>query len=351
MKQYNKDLGRVSVVAEGIWSKDKEYDKLSIVYNKLDKSAYISRKEIPVGTQIDNRDYWQPLNVTGYSDNNFINLTAPDDNGNIISYNNILEAVNDISIVNRKVGAIVSFYNTNKDRLDVNAEFEIWQFNSIDINNWTNVDYWQNIYYNWNAFVGWYIDSDSLNNSNPNPRVGQYAYVGGSLNTAYLHQCRSNGAWTNTNVKYREYVSVVVSGNVTIGDNGNWYVDGSDTGIPSTPAIDDTIEQLKDKLIEHDDNFKDYQSQIDNYKNKVDKLESKTNQLSESIKSISVTGGASTAEAVAYDNIDGTLQSTDVKSALDELSNKTKYITQDDYDALLAADEIEDDVEYNIIED
>ena len=351
MKQYIKDLGRVSVVPEGAWSNNKEYDKLSIVYNKSDNFAYISRKEVPIGVDIDNKDYWQPLNITGYADNNFINLTAPDENGNINAYDDVLEAANSVFVYNRKVGAVISFYNNNKDRLDRNAEFELWQFNSTDITNWDKIDYWQNIYYNYNVFVGWYIGSDALTNHNPNPSVGQYAYVGGSLNEAYLYQCRKNGIWTDTKIKYREYVSVIVSGNVTIGDNGNWYVDDVDTGIPSTPLVDDTIEELKDKLIEHDENFEDHQTQINNIDKRTKVLENKTTQLTTTIKSISVTGGASVAEAVSYDNIDGGLQATDVKSALDEISNGTKYITQDDYDALLVADEIEDNVEYNIIED
>ena len=39
-------------------------------------------------------------------------------------------------------------------------------------------------------------------------------------------------------------ISVVVSGNITIGDNGNWFSDGEDTGIPATPAVDEQIDNI-----------------------------------------------------------------------------------------------------------
>lgn len=248
MKQFSKELGKVSVTPKGAWNINTTSERLDIVYDKRNNQAYIAKKNVPVGVDIDNREYWQPMNVTGYADNNFINLTTENENGTITAYESLEEAVATILPINRRVGATLSFFNLNTDRLDRQAEFELWQFNSTDLANWENKNYWNNIYYNWNVFVGWYIDADALNNHVKIPTVGQYAYVGSNLNDAVLYQCRTNGTWTNTGIKVRNYISVVVSGNITIGENGNWFSDGKDTGIPATPSVDEQIDVIINEL-------------------------------------------------------------------------------------------------------
>lgn len=239
MKQFSKDLGNVSLVPKGKWSREQEYERLALVYNACDNLSYVAKTNVPSGVDIENREYWQPMNVTGYGDNNFINLTTENENGTITAFDSIEEAVATIFPINRRAGAILSFFNLNTDRLDRQAEFELWQFNSTDLANWENKDYWNNIYYNWNVFVGWYISDDALNNHVKFPNVGQYAYVGSNLNDAILYQCRTNAIWTNTGIKARNYISVIVGGNITIGENGNWFCNGKDTGIPATPAVDE----------------------------------------------------------------------------------------------------------------
>lgn len=204
-----KDLGNVCLAPKGKWSKEQEYERLALVYNACNNLSYVAKINVPIGVEIDNREYWQPMNATGYADNNFINLTAENENGTITAYENIEEAIATIVPVNRKAGATLSFYNLNSDRLDRQAEFELWQFNSTDLANWENKDYWNNIYYNWNVFAGWYIDANALTNHVETPNVGQYAYVGSNLNDAILYQCRTNDTWTNTGIKVRNYISVV----------------------------------------------------------------------------------------------------------------------------------------------
>ena len=216
MKQFSKDLGNVSLAPKGKWSRKQEYERLALVYNAYDNLSYVAKINVPSGIDIDNREYWQPLNVSGYADNNFINLTTENENGTITAFDSIEEAVATILPINRRAGATLSFYNLNSDRLDRQAEFELWQFNSTDLANWENKDYWNNIYYNWNVFVGWYIDADALKNHVKLPAVGQYAYVGYNLNDAFLYQCRTNTIWTNTGIKARNYISVIVGGNITI---------------------------------------------------------------------------------------------------------------------------------------
>lgn len=293
MKQFSKELGKVSITPKGDWDSSITNERLDIVYDRRNNQAYIAKQDVPIGVDIDNREYWQPLNVSGYADNNFINLTAENENGTITAYESLEEAVATIFPINRRVGATLSFYNLNSDRLDRQAEFELWQFNSTDLANWENKDYWNNIYYNWNVFAGWYIDADALKNHVETPNVGQYAYVGSNLNDAILYQCRTNGTWTNTGIKVRNYISVVVSGNITIGKNGNWFSDGEDTGIPATPAVD---EQLDNIITKHE-------------------------SLSRTVQGIAVTGGASTATNVTYNNEASGLNAENAQDAINEVGS------------------------------
>lgn len=330
MKQFSKDLGNVSLAPRGKWSKEQEYERLSLVYNVYDNFSYIAKINVPIGVEIDNREYWQPINATGYADNNFINLTAESETGTVTAYESLEEAVATILPINRRAGAIFSFFNLNSDRLDRKAEFELWQFNSTDLANWENRDYWNNIYYNWNVFVGWYVGADGLENHVKIPNVGQYAYVGTNLNDALLYQCRTNGVWTNTGIKVRNYISVVVSGNITIGDNGNWFSDGKDTGIPATPAVDEQLDniimQLQQYTIEISNLKKsnaNLQDQITSNDSDINSLTAKHESLSKTVQGIAATGGASTATNVTYDKTNSGLNAENVQDAITEIQNKT----------------------------
>lgn len=365
MKQFSKDLGNVSLAPKGKWSREQEYEKLALVYNACDNLSYVAKINVPSGIDIENREYWQPMNATGYADNNFINLTTENENGTITAYETLEEAVATILPINRRAGATLSFYNLNSDRLDRQAEFELWQFNSTDLANWENKDYWNNVYYNWNVFVGWYVGADGLKNHVKIPNVGQYAYVGTNLNDALLYQCRTNGVWVNTGIKVRNYISVVVSGNITIGKNGNWFSDGKDTGIPATPAVDEQLDNIIIQLQQHateidelqnqdvvlksniDSNFETINNKVDNIKtdtyNKIDtadvnlqnqitsndtdiaNLNTKHESLSKTVQNIAVTGGANTANNVTYNNDSSRLNAENAQDAIDEVNSIVTY--------------------------
>ena len=306
MKQFSKDLGNVSIAPKGKWSREQEYERLALVYNACDNLSYVAKINVPSEVDIENREYWQPMNATGYADNNFINLTTENENGTITAYETLEEAVATILPIYRRAGATLSFYNLNSDRLDRQAEFELWQFNSTDLANWENKDYWNNVYYNWNVFVGWYIGADALKNHVKIPAVGQYAYVGSNLNDALLYQCRTDGTWTNTGTKVRNYISVVVNGNITIGDNGNWFSDGKDTGIPATPVVDERLDNISLQLQQHN--------------SEIDTLNTKHESLSKTVQGIAATGGASTATNVTYNKTNSGLNVENVQDAIDKLA-------------------------------
>ena len=43
----------------------------------------------------------------------------------------------------------------------------------------------------------------------------------------------------------------IFGGNITIGENGNWFCNGKDTGIPATPAVDEQLDNINLQLQQH----------------------------------------------------------------------------------------------------
>lgn len=230
MQQYRKNLGKVSLTAEGVWDGSKSFDILSIVYDEHTQHAFISKQPVPEGVDLYNKEYWMPLNVSGYADNNVIILSKKTSEAAIQSYT-LEEAIASIKSVGRRPGAILGFYNENADRLDIGGRWELWQFNDTNVYNWDNVDSWQNLYYNYNKFVGWYRDEITLKKYVSYPEVGCYAYVGDKLYETVVYVCNNKHIWEKTSQYVQDYVNINVTGNVTVGPNGNWYNDGKDTGI------------------------------------------------------------------------------------------------------------------------
>lgn len=60
MKEQYKDLGKVCLTVEGYWSIDKEYEKITIVNDAVENS-YISKKDVPIGIELTNKEYWQQI--------------------------------------------------------------------------------------------------------------------------------------------------------------------------------------------------------------------------------------------------------------------------------------------------
>lgn len=62
MQLQIENLGKVAVTVEqGYWDVNKDYDKLTIVEIKDNFATYISRKPVPAGTEVTNREYWIPF--------------------------------------------------------------------------------------------------------------------------------------------------------------------------------------------------------------------------------------------------------------------------------------------------
>lgn len=253
MKETRKNLGKVSLTAEGSWSMDKSFRILSIVYDEHTQHGFISRCDVPAGVDLYNKEYWMPLNVSGYADNNMIILSKRTSESAIESYT-LEEAVKSIASVGRRPGTILGFYNENSDRMDIGGCWELWQYNGVDVADWENLNSWNSIYYNYNKFVGWYRNEDILKKYVPFPEVGCYAYVGSDLNDAVIYRCDRKYAWTNTNEHAWNYIKLMIDGNVTIGENGNWFNNGIDTGIPASVKG----ENGKTPIIRNNNNILEY---------------------------------------------------------------------------------------------
>ena len=75
-------LGKVSItIEEGYWDINKDYDKLTVVEKQGTYGTFISRKPVPSGTVLTNREYWIPFSslkeeiIIDY--NKFINKYQP----------------------------------------------------------------------------------------------------------------------------------------------------------------------------------------------------------------------------------------------------------------------------------
>uniref|UniRef100_A0AAU8MLM7 Uncharacterized protein n=1 Tax=Geladintestivirus 2 TaxID=3233134 RepID=A0AAU8MLM7_9CAUD len=76
MNTIKQQLGKVSVTVEKeYYNSSKCYDKLVIVEDLTTKCSYISRKPVPSGVQLNDRNYWIKLGG-GISDNTLNNINV-----------------------------------------------------------------------------------------------------------------------------------------------------------------------------------------------------------------------------------------------------------------------------------
>lgn len=231
MKQIYKQLGKVRPTVEGDWSIDKTYTLLSIVYDEVGNASYISRKDVPAGIQITNKEYWTRFSNTKVNSDSIVLLSKIQDDGLINSYD-LQEAIDSFKVEDRRLGTFISFYEKPIGE-STDYRWNLYQFNSNNIDDWNNTKYWQSIYYIQNKFLGLFSSEESLKRTRPFPIIGDYAFVGATLKEAVVYRCNNIGVWTRTNEKAKDYLSINLKGDITISEEGNWIIDGVDTGISS----------------------------------------------------------------------------------------------------------------------
>lgn len=198
---FNKILGGTIIpIRGGAWCRFKKYDDFTIVYDPETLVAYLSKQPVPEGVEITNRAYWQPMNVSGYADENFIILRDRDNAGQIIPYT-LETAVKSIAEVSRKPGLFITFLTHENG-----VHWEFWQYDNVNIYEWEILDHWKSVYNTENKFAGWYESLDDLMKIYVGTYEGKYAIIGDTLKDAVIYQGRSDGWYKVDDNLYEKFM-------------------------------------------------------------------------------------------------------------------------------------------------
>ena len=193
--------GKFLPIRGGAHDRFKTYEDFTIVYDAETLVAYLSKKEVPYGVEITNREYWQPMNVTGYADDNVIILNDKNVSGQIIPYT-LETATKSIAEVARKQGKVLMFFS-----LEGGAHWEMWQFFGLDVSDWEDVSQWRSIYNVWNKFIGWYNTTEELYQLQVYPIDGKYAIVGPTIRDAVIYE-GTPGGWIPLDINlYQKFLN------------------------------------------------------------------------------------------------------------------------------------------------
>lgn len=134
MKPILKNLGKVCVTTNGAWDISKDYDKISIVIDETTGISYISKQYVPIGMDIENTDYWQPLFK---HINNLVNLSDYIYCDGAAKYKISEEEYNELANHILKGHAFIYSKNcTSKSVLHLNARYEsdrlVWSYSVAD---------------------------------------------------------------------------------------------------------------------------------------------------------------------------------------------------------------------------
>lgn len=240
MEIYDKDLGKVCVTAEGNYSENIPYERLSIVYDPIRRKSYLSKTDVPQGIHIDNTEYWQCIGSGKVNDDCVINLSYVNDSNKLITYT-LQEAIETVNIDDRRVGTLLTFLEKTED-ITKQPGWTLYQFNSINVDDWNNLNNWFPIYHNRVKFVGWYDTEEILKTNLSNPFIGSYAFVGKDLDTSIIYRCKETGTWVATEELAKDFLEINITGNVTINEDGHWIVEDIDTGVSAVGVTAATAE-------------------------------------------------------------------------------------------------------------
>lgn len=196
-KKCNSEECRIPIMG-GMHNRFKSYEEYTLVYDEDTLVAYISKRCVPKGVEITNRKYWQPMNVSGYADDNIIILADRDQFGQIIPYT-LTKAIATVASTSRNPGVIISFFSTEKG-----DHWEIWQYNALNVDDWSDTTQWRSIYNTENKFVGWYDSIEDLQKVYVGDFPGHYALIGDSLTSADIYEGRVNGWFRTDSNLYQE---------------------------------------------------------------------------------------------------------------------------------------------------
>lgn len=171
----------------------------------------IKDTEFPDAVTLDNKDYIPVIQDERNKKLSVISFTRflETMTGNLINVSSVFnkygitlnEAINAIPVKSRRIGLIVTFLNEDN-------EWVMYQFNSDTLNDWLNEDKWSKSYENAFKFKGLFTSEEELTDKVRKPLVGDYAFVGESMEEAELWICEEKGVWKNTFTKAHRYADL-----------------------------------------------------------------------------------------------------------------------------------------------
>lgn len=123
-----------------------------------------------------------------YTLSDFINMSKSSEDSYTLE-----EVIIKVDPVNRKAGQVITFMDSST------GDWAIYQFKGKTASEWFNTELWDNILAKVdNHFKGWFINECLLTTYYPRPMVGDYAFVGETLEDAVVYVCMKYGEWYNT---------------------------------------------------------------------------------------------------------------------------------------------------------
>lgn len=110
---------------------------------------------------------------------------------------------------------------------------------------------------------------------------------------------------------------------------------------------DKSQQELNTEFLER---VKDAQEALDEARELNEATTEKINQFQEYIDSIAISGQTSSASEVTISPVEGMVAVT-VQAAIAELNSRKVYLTEEEYEELKEAGELQENVEYNIYEE
>lgn len=126
--------------------------------------------------------------VTRWSISDFLNISKSSEDSYTLE-----EVLKIIAPINRKAGQVITFKNKKT------GDWSIYQFKGESAEDWFNMEYWDDILAKAdNHFKGLILNDCILEETYPKPMIGDFAFVGTTLEEAVIYICYNYGHWHNT---------------------------------------------------------------------------------------------------------------------------------------------------------
>ena len=123
-----------------------------------------------------------------YTISDFVNISKNSEDSYTLS-----ECISKVNPINRKAGQVITFMDSNT------GDWSIYQFKGNTASEWLNTELWDNILAKSPShFKGWFLSEEALTEYYSEPMVGDYAFIGETLEDSVVYNCYIYGQWNNT---------------------------------------------------------------------------------------------------------------------------------------------------------